>query len=481
MTREAYPTDLTDEQWALLEPLSPAAKPGGRPRSADLRAVVDARAPERRRLAAVAARGPAVGHGLERRPPLARRRHAGPAARRIARPGAGSGRPRRPTERRVPGQPVREDGRRRGPRLRRRQAGSRAKRYLVVDTLGLIHGVAVHPASVQDRDGARLVLSPWPTPCRGWSASGPTAAAPASWSSGCGSEPAGIWRSSSARGGHRLRRLAEALDRGARLRLVGQVPAPEPGLRAPDRLLRSDDPRGDDRPHDPPPETSTLTSHTLLSRALDGTRPGRCHDLDRVIDVRTGVAVAETRGAREGGGAGSGGVGVWRTGFGAACLRRVTKRGERVRVDCGGAARGEAGRPSPRWRSRRAALPRGAERRSQFLTTSSWSTIAVSTSRPLASSPQSMSSASAGRPCGSSALTESLPVPARMVSMPRPPSMKSFPAPPKRRSIAELAVDRVVTSPPVGEVVARVGRDLRPARRGPLMVSGTKEESVRGW
>ena len=40
--RQRYPTDLTDAQWAVLEPLIPAAKPGGRPRSADLRAIVDA-------------------------------------------------------------------------------------------------------------------------------------------------------------------------------------------------------------------------------------------------------------------------------------------------------------------------------------------------------------------------------------------------------------------------------------------------------
>jgi putative transposase len=31
-TREPYATDLTDEQWAVLEPLLPAEKPGGRPR-----------------------------------------------------------------------------------------------------------------------------------------------------------------------------------------------------------------------------------------------------------------------------------------------------------------------------------------------------------------------------------------------------------------------------------------------------------------
>ena len=33
------------------------------------------------------------------------------------------------------------------------------KRHLLVDTLGLILHVVVHPASVQDRDGARMVLS----------------------------------------------------------------------------------------------------------------------------------------------------------------------------------------------------------------------------------------------------------------------------------------------------------------------------------
>lgn len=36
-----YPTDLTDDQWALLAPLLPPAKPGGRPREVDLRLVVN--------------------------------------------------------------------------------------------------------------------------------------------------------------------------------------------------------------------------------------------------------------------------------------------------------------------------------------------------------------------------------------------------------------------------------------------------------
>jgi putative transposase len=39
---QSYPSDLTDEQWALLEPLIPPAKSGGRPRSVDMREVLNA-------------------------------------------------------------------------------------------------------------------------------------------------------------------------------------------------------------------------------------------------------------------------------------------------------------------------------------------------------------------------------------------------------------------------------------------------------
>lgn len=41
-TPQRYPTDLTDDEWALLAPLIPPARPGGRPRSADVREVVNA-------------------------------------------------------------------------------------------------------------------------------------------------------------------------------------------------------------------------------------------------------------------------------------------------------------------------------------------------------------------------------------------------------------------------------------------------------
>ncbi len=42
MARKAYPTDLADDEWRVLEPLIPGAKPGGRPRSTDPREVVNA-------------------------------------------------------------------------------------------------------------------------------------------------------------------------------------------------------------------------------------------------------------------------------------------------------------------------------------------------------------------------------------------------------------------------------------------------------
>ena len=42
MPRRRYPSDLTDAQWRTVEPLIPPAKPGGRPRSADVREIVDA-------------------------------------------------------------------------------------------------------------------------------------------------------------------------------------------------------------------------------------------------------------------------------------------------------------------------------------------------------------------------------------------------------------------------------------------------------
>lgn len=42
MEREYYPTDLTDEQWKIVEPKIPPPKPGGRPRKTGMRQVLNA-------------------------------------------------------------------------------------------------------------------------------------------------------------------------------------------------------------------------------------------------------------------------------------------------------------------------------------------------------------------------------------------------------------------------------------------------------
>jgi len=39
--RRSYPTDLTDAQWAILEPLVPPSKHGGRPRTVNMREVIN--------------------------------------------------------------------------------------------------------------------------------------------------------------------------------------------------------------------------------------------------------------------------------------------------------------------------------------------------------------------------------------------------------------------------------------------------------
>lgn len=42
MKTHDYPSDLTDAQWALIEPHIPPVRPGGRPRKTDMRDVIDA-------------------------------------------------------------------------------------------------------------------------------------------------------------------------------------------------------------------------------------------------------------------------------------------------------------------------------------------------------------------------------------------------------------------------------------------------------
>ncbi len=40
--RKGYRTDLSDQEWKILEPLIPPAKPGGRPRKQNMRELINA-------------------------------------------------------------------------------------------------------------------------------------------------------------------------------------------------------------------------------------------------------------------------------------------------------------------------------------------------------------------------------------------------------------------------------------------------------
>jgi putative transposase len=157
-----YSTDLTNREWAVLAPLLPPAKPGGRPRSANLRRILDA--------IFYVLRSGCQWRLLPREfPPWStvydyfrKWRNAGvweqfnTALREQVRQQAG--RQRTPSAAIIDSQSVKvtERGGVHGYDGGKKVNGR--KRHLLVDTLGLLLKVVVHPANLQDRDGARLVL-----------------------------------------------------------------------------------------------------------------------------------------------------------------------------------------------------------------------------------------------------------------------------------------------------------------------------------
>src|SRR5262245_3360047 len=163
MDTKRYPTDLTDEQWELVRRLLPEARPGGRPRSVDLREVLNG--------IFYVVRGGVSWRMLPKDLPpwgtvhfyyrcwrldgtwekalealRTRLRHA-------------DGRKKSPSAAIVGSQAVRtaEGGAERGYDAGKRTPGR--KRHIIVDAMGLLLAVVVHSASVQDRDGIKLVLA----------------------------------------------------------------------------------------------------------------------------------------------------------------------------------------------------------------------------------------------------------------------------------------------------------------------------------
>ena len=180
LPRPAYDSDLTDGQWAVLEPLLPAVVPAGAPRRTDLREVINAILYRLHNGCA----WDALPHDLPAegtvRDYFHRWRRQGlweqlnDTLRRQVR--KAEGRAEEPTAAIIDSQSA-KGTRTRG--VRGYDAGKKvkgSKRHILVDTVGLLLGVVVHAANIQDRDGAKLVFErawrKFPTLRRVWADGG---------------------------------------------------------------------------------------------------------------------------------------------------------------------------------------------------------------------------------------------------------------------------------------------------------------------
>jgi len=161
--RKPYESDLSDAEWAILQPLLPPAIAAGAPRTTDLREVLNGILYRLHNGCA----WHALPHDLPAegtvRDYFHRWRRCGlwdrinDTLRRAVR--RAEGHDEEPSSALIDSQSAKGS---RTSGVRGYDAGkkvTRTKRHLLVDTLGLLLCVLVHPANIQDRDGAKLLLA----------------------------------------------------------------------------------------------------------------------------------------------------------------------------------------------------------------------------------------------------------------------------------------------------------------------------------